>query len=221
MRKATYIIRPMKEGDIAQVAEIDREAFSSEWMFRSYASYKRDLGNPLARYVAAFMKKEFISKLNQDDAQQLPWFKRLFGFNPPQNGERYATECIIGFAGFWLMLKEAHIISIAVKSDYRRIGVGEGLLVSTIELATQLNANAVTLEVRASNEIAQALYKKYGFQLVGRRHNYYSDNGEDALLMKIDDITLAPFQACFQQLKSLNVQRHSVISRQLLRPRVN
>lgn len=211
----------MKEGDIAQVAEIDREAFSSEWMSRSYASYKRDLDNPLASYIAACMKKGFISKLNQDDAQQLPWFKRLFDFNPPQNEERDTTECIIGFAGFWLMLKEAHIISIAVRSDYRRIGVGEGLLISTIELATHLNATAVILEVRASNEIAQALYKKYGFQLVGRRHNYYLDNGEDALLMKIDNITSAPFQACFQQLKNLHVRKHSIVPRQLLRPRVN
>jgi len=216
MKKTTYIIRPMTDGDISQVAEIDREAFSSEWMFRSYASYKRDLGNPLARYVTACIKREITPKLNRSDVQQLPWFKRVFGFNRPQNEEERAAECIIGFAGFWLMLKEAHIIAIAVRNNYRRIGVGEGLLISIIELATQLNATSVTLEVRASNETAQALYEKYGFQLTGRRHNYYSDNGEDALLMKLDNIALAPFQACFQQLKEAHVQRHSEISRQLL-----
>lgn len=216
MQKMTYIIRPMTDRDIPQVAEIDREAFSSEWMFRSYTSYKRDLENPLARYVTAGIKKENASKLNRSDVPRLPWFKRLFGFNHPQNGGKYITESIIGFAGFWLMLKEAHIIAIAVRNNYRRIGVGEGLLISIIELATQLNANTVTLEVRASNEIAQALYEKYGFQLTGRRHNYYSDNGEDALLMKLDKIVSAPFQACFQQLKNVHTQKHSDISRQLL-----
>ena len=216
MQKMTYIIRPMKDRDVPQIAEIDRDAFSSEWMFRSYDSYKRDLNNPLARYVAACIKKETASKLNRSDVQQLPWFKRLLGFNHPQNGGEYTTEYIIGFAGFWLVLKEAHIIAIAVRSNYRQIGVGEGLLISIIELATKLNAKAITLEVRASNKIAQALYKKYGFQLVGSRHNYYSDNGEDALLMKVANIASAPFQASFQQLKKIHAQRYGDISRQLI-----
>ena len=208
----TYIIRPMRDRDIPKVAEIDREAFSSEWMFRSYTSYKRDLENPSAHYITACIEKETASKLNRGDVPQPPWFKRLFGFNRPQE---YVTEDVIGFAGFWLMLKEAHIIAIAVRNSYRRIGVGEGLLISTIDLATQLNATSVTLEVRVSNEIAQALYEKYGFQLTGKRHNYYSDNGEDALLMKIDNAS-TPFQAYFQQLKNAHAQRHSNISRQLL-----
>ena len=212
----TYIIRPMQEGDIPQIAEIDREVFSSEWMFRSYASYKRDLDNPLARYIAAYIGKESASGPNRSDVHPLPWFKRFLGFNYSQNRGKYTTGCIIGFAGIWLMLKEAHIIAIAVRNNYRRIGIGEGLLISIIDLATQLNANTVSLEVRASNETAQALYKKYGFQPVGRRHNYYSDNCEDALLMKIDNIASAPFQACLQQLKNVHAQRYNGVSRQLL-----
>jgi ribosomal-protein-alanine N-acetyltransferase len=213
MQKMTYIIRPMEDRDIPQVAEIDREAFPSEWMFRSYASYKRDLNNPVAHYVAACTKREIAPELNRSEVQRPPWFKRLFGFSHLENGA-HATEYITGFAGFWIMIREAHIIAIAVRNNYRQIGLGEGLLISIIELATRLNANAVTLEVRASNEIAQALYRKCGFEPIGRRHNYYSDNGEDALLMKVD-VASAPFQARFQELKSLHAQRHSEISRLL------
>jgi ribosomal-protein-alanine N-acetyltransferase len=113
------------------------------------------------------------------------------------------------------MLKDVHITTIAVRNNYRRIGIGEGLLISIIELATQLNASIITLEVRASNEIAQTLYKKYGFQVVGRHLRYYSDNGEDAILMNTDNITSASFQARFQQLKMAHAQRHNEVSTRL------
>jgi len=85
------------------------------------------------------------------------------------------------------------------------------LLIETIELAQILNANVVTLEVRASNEIAQELYKKYGFQVVGRRPRYYSSDGEDAIIMSTDYITSMPFQASLQQLKKAHAQRHHEI----------
>ena len=203
MPQVNYIIRPMKYEDIPQVAQIDREAFSSEWMFRSQASYKRDLSNSLAHYVVACTKNEATPKLSVQGVQKLPWFKRLFSYNHYPS----TTEHIIGFAGFWLMLREAHLIVIAARNNYRRVGIGEGLLISVIELARQVNANVVTLEVRVSNETAQALYKKYGFQVVGRRPRYYSDNGEDAVLMSTDAITSISFQANFQQLREFHSQK--------------
>lgn len=203
MAEVNYVIRPMKDEDIPQVAQIDREAFSSEWMFRSQDSYKRDLNNPAACYVVACMKKEVMPKLAGQDVQKLPWFKRLFSYNHYPN----TAEYVIGFAGFWLMSKEAHITVIAVRNNYRRVGLGEGLFISVIELARQLNANVVTLEVRVSNETARALYKKYGLQVVGSRPRYYSDNGEDAVLMSTDTITSVSFQAHFQQLKKFHSQK--------------
>jgi ribosomal-protein-alanine N-acetyltransferase len=78
-----------------------------------------------------------------------------------------------------------------------------------------LNANVVTLEVRASNEIAQELYKKYGFQVVGRRLRYYSSDGEDAIIMSTDNMTSMPFQASLQQLKEDHAQRHREILAQV------
>jgi len=104
-------------------------------------------------------------------------------------------------------VNEVHIIAIAVRNDYRQMGIGEGLLISTIEMANQLDANVITLEVRVSNKIAQALYKKYGFQIVGTHSKYYSNNDEDATLMSTDDITSAPFQSCFRQLKDAHKQK--------------
>ena len=86
--------------------------------------------------------------------------------------------------------------------------MGEALLIATIDLSATLNANAVTLEVRASNTAAQALYSKYGFKVMGRRVKYYSSNGEDAVIMSTDDITSMPFQASFQRLKAAHAEKH-------------
>jgi ribosomal-protein-alanine N-acetyltransferase len=89
------------------------------------------------------------------------------------------------------------------------------LLIATIELAQILNCSIVTLEVRASNTIAQELYKKYGFQVVGRRPRYYSSDGEDAIIMSTDNITSMPFQASLQKLKKAHAQRHREIFAQV------
>ena len=205
-----YVIRPMEYEDIPQVAQIDREAFPGEWVFRSQSAYKQDLDNPSVRYIVVCNKRD-VSGSDGQAVQKLPWFKRLFSYERHLN----VSENIVGFSGFWMMMKEAHIIAIGVRDGYRRLGIGEGLLIATIELAQTLNANAVTLEVRASNEIAQELYKKYGFRVVGRRPRYYSSDGEDAIIMSTDNITSMPFQESLQQLKKAYGQRHREISAQV------
>jgi ribosomal-protein-alanine N-acetyltransferase len=108
---------------------------------------------------------------------------------------------VIGIAGFWLMMREAHITTIAVRKHMRRQGIGEQLLISIIEKSIELNAQIVTLEVRISNEYAQLLYQKYGFYKTGTRQRYYTDNGEDAFIMSTDTITTAEFQSDFKKLK--------------------
>jgi ribosomal-protein-alanine N-acetyltransferase len=210
MSDTYYVIRPMEYEDIPQVAQIDREAFPGEWVFRSQSAYKRDLDNPSVRYIVACNKGD-ASKSEEQAVQKLPWFKRLFRYERHLN----VSENIVGFSGFWMMMKEAHIIAIGVRDGYRRLGIGEGLLIATIELAQILNSNVVTLEVRASNEIAQELYKKYGFQVVGRRPRYYSSDGEDAIIMSTDNVTSMSFQASLQQLKKAYAQRHRWIFAQV------
>jgi ribosomal-protein-alanine N-acetyltransferase len=196
-------IRPMVYKDIPQVTQIDKEAFPGEWVFRSQSAYKRDLDNPSIRYVVACKKNDVSESVGQA-MPKMPWFKRLLSRGSHLN----TSEDIVGFSGFWMMVGEAHIIAIGVRNGYRRRGIGEGLLIATIELVQILNAHVVTLEVRASNMIAQELYKKYGFQVTGRRLKYYSSDGEDAIIMSTDNITSLPFQASFQQLKKGHAQRH-------------
>jgi len=96
---------------------------------------------------------------------------------------------VVGVAGYWLVIDEAHISTFAVHPDWRRGGVGAVLLDGTLRQAADLGARSAMLEVRAGNPSAQALYRKFGFQIVGRRKGYYKDNGEDALLMTVDKLS--------------------------------
>jgi len=210
MSDLCYVIRSMQCEDIPQVAQIDREAFPGEWVFRSQSAYKQDLDNPSIRYIVACNKRD-VSESEGQDTQKPPWFKRIFSYEHHLN----VPENVVGFSGFWMMMKEAHIIAIGVRDGYRRLGIGEGLLIATIELAQVLNANLVTLEVRASNEVAQELYKKYGFRIVGRRPRYYSSDGEDAIIMSTDNIGSIAFQASLQKLKRAHAQRHREILAQI------
>ncbi|MGZ8562110.1 MAG: ribosomal protein S18-alanine N-acetyltransferase [Candidatus Limnocylindria bacterium] len=95
---------------------------------------------------------------------------------------------VIGFAGLWLMVDEAHITTFGVHPDHRRQGVGRRLLLRLAELAIELGTVRLTLEVRVSNVPAQTLYRSFGFHVAGRRIAYYSDDGEDALVMTTPEL---------------------------------
>ncbi|HYN70624.1 MAG TPA: ribosomal protein S18-alanine N-acetyltransferase [Candidatus Eisenbacteria bacterium] len=95
---------------------------------------------------------------------------------------RAAAE-IVAFGGIWLMVDEAHITTFAVDPAWRRQGIGERLLLALLDVALARRAREATLEVRLSNVAARRLYEKYGFRPVGLRPSYYTDDGEDALIM--------------------------------------
>jgi [ribosomal protein S18]-alanine N-acetyltransferase len=97
-------------------------------------------------------------------------------------------DVVIGFAGIWLMVDEAHVTTFAVDPAWRRRGVGERLLLALLDISVARRAREATLEVRLSNVAARRLYEKYGFRPVGIRPRYYSDNGEDALIMTTDPL---------------------------------
>jgi ribosomal-protein-alanine N-acetyltransferase len=90
---------------------------------------------------------------------------------------------VVGYAGMWLIIDEAHITNLAVRPDYRRRGIGRSLMQELENQAVTLGAKSMTLEVRPSNDIAKGLYSSLGFFQEGRRRGYYSDTGEDALIM--------------------------------------
>ena len=95
---------------------------------------------------------------------------------------------IAAYGGMWLMVDEAHIITFAVHPAWRRQRIGERLLLALLDVALDGGAREATLEVRLSNLPARRLYEKFGFRPVGLRPRYYSDNGEDALIMTSDQL---------------------------------
>ena len=92
------------------------------------------------------------------------------------------SGAVIGYAGAWIVLDEAHVTNVAVKKDFRGRGVGRLLTAGLMQYASNLGVVYATLEVRKSNEAAKRLYQSLGFEYVGVRKRYYEDNGEDALL---------------------------------------
>ncbi len=97
-----------------------------------------------------------------------------------------AGSKIVGYVLFWLLPEEVDIHNIAVHSEFRRRGLGQALLKQVVEQARSRDSSRVTLEVRVSNIPAQKLYESVGFVTKGLRKGYYSDDGEDALIMALE-----------------------------------
>ena len=97
-------------------------------------------------------------------------------------------DVIVGFAGIWLLVDEAHVTTFATRRSWRRRGIGDRLLLALLDLARTRGAHEATLEVRPSNIPARRLYEKYGFKVVGVRPRYYSDDNEDALIMPTESL---------------------------------
>jgi ribosomal-protein-alanine N-acetyltransferase len=193
-------IRPMTASDISQVMDIERESFPSMW---PQTAYRRELENKVARYFVIVERTDD----GEDAAPPSPslWgaLRRIVG-----GDESGGTERVLGFIGIWLLIGDAHIVTVAVREAYRRMGLGERLLIVAIETAREFHQETVTLEVRKSNEGAQLLYEKYGFLRVGLRKRYYTDNNEDAVLMTTPDIESEAFRALFEAQKQRHHERY-------------
>ena len=203
-----YALRPMVPGDIPQVVDIERESFPSAW---PQTTYKRELQNRLARYLV------LVQQPPEQPSERPPtppasvrrpqgWretMRRLLNLQPPPEPTQ---ELILGFMGLWLMVGEAHIVTLAVREGQRRRGLGELLLITAIELAVAHGQQVMTLEVRRSNEAAVSLYEKYGFTRVGVRTRYYDDR-EDALIMTTSPLSSTAFRERYQSLKEAHQRR--------------
>ncbi|WP_436669310.1 ribosomal protein S18-alanine N-acetyltransferase [Paenibacillus kandeliae] len=124
----------------------------------------------------------------EHEAFTLPWTEEAFRNELTMNHfARYLVleldGQIIGYAGMWTIMDEAHVTNIAIREVYRGRRLGQDLLISLMKWAVELGMIRMTLEVRVSNEPAQNLYRKLGFAGAGVRRGYYSDNNEDALIM--------------------------------------
>jgi [ribosomal protein S18]-alanine N-acetyltransferase len=191
--------------DVPRVIEIERLAYPSTWPPSAYRKELQD--NRWAHYIVLRDKKIAEERVTVPVPQEPEKQRRFFPLSLLPSRSTAATQSpslasIIGFAGLWLMVDEAHITTIAMHPDYRRLGLGEFMLVSLIDIAYNIGAKWVTLEVRVTNSTAQNLYRKYGFREAGIRHRYYSDNQEDALIMWTDEINSPSYKQKFQELKS-------------------
>ena len=118
----------------------------------------------------------------------IPWARGTFISELKRNklARYYVVEVdgrVVGYAGLWLIMNEAHITNIAIHPKYRGKGMGKKLVGGLIEEILKINIYRITLEVRPSNAAALALYKKFGFVPCGIRPEYYRDNNEDAIIM--------------------------------------
>ena len=109
---------------------------------------------------------------------------------------------IAAYGGMWLMVDEGHIITFAVHPAWRRQHIGGRLLLAFLDLAGDRGAHEATLEVRLSNLPARRLYERFGFRPVGLRPRYYSDNGEDALIMTTDPLADAAMRERIARLRA-------------------
>jgi ribosomal-protein-alanine N-acetyltransferase len=195
--KLPYQVVPMTEDDLEAVMAIERMAFTLPWSARAY-QYE------LHQNESAHL---FVTRPRPDSSSaSVPrtlWncLRKMLGGSPI-----YGTP-LVGYACLWMLVDEAHISTLAVHPAWRRRGIGSLLVYALLCHAQALEAQVVTLEVRVSNSAAQALYEAWGFRVVGRRRRYYSDTGEDALVMTTPTLTNPEFQAC------LKANRHALIER--------
>ena len=118
-----------------------------------------------------------------------PWTLDSFHYEMQENQFAHYTVAVndvgkvIGFCGMWIVIDSAQITNVAVLPEARGLGIGEALMRESMKVAKNGGADIMSLEVRVTNTVAQNLYRKLEFQDGGIRKGYYTDNGEDALVM--------------------------------------
>ncbi|HST04276.1 MAG TPA: ribosomal protein S18-alanine N-acetyltransferase [Chloroflexia bacterium] len=144
----------------------------------------------------------------------LPW-KHTDAHDKQSNGHTHngsrdigrSDFAVVGYAGLWLMVDEAHVTTIGVHPSQRGYGAGELLFLGLADIAREMRAHRLTLEVRVSNLSAQALYRKYGLEIAGVRKRYYSDNGEDAYIMWSEPVGSPEYESRISALRKQLVDR--------------
>lgn len=142
------------------------------------------------------MRLEHLSQVMEIEKASFPspWSRYSFVNEVMKNSFAYyivavSDKNVVGYAGMWLILDEAHITSVAVHPHHRGNGIGRALMQEMVRRAAMMGINKMTLEVRPSNTAARHLYATLGFIERGVRKGYYADTREDAIIMWKDDIS--------------------------------
>jgi ribosomal-protein-alanine N-acetyltransferase len=207
-----FHLRPMTVADLPQIHEIESQSFPSAW---PSSAYKRELQrNNLAQYIVAARPAPAAAVERSRIGRVLSGLRGMLTAEPgagtrpaPPADDPPVMEYLAGFLGLWMMVDEAHIVTVAVRESERRKGVGELLLLGAYDLAESKGLHVLTLECRVSNVAAQALYEKYGFQRVGIRPRYYTDNNEDALIMTTPSTEDPAYRARIEELRRCHQER--------------
>jgi ribosomal-protein-alanine N-acetyltransferase len=186
----------MREADIATVQEIEQAIFSTPWPRNAY--YRELASRSSAHYIV----------LRQEGVVERP-----VGFINVD-----LDTSLIGYGGMWRMYDEAHVTTIGVRRDVQHRGHGRVLFAGLVQAAYDMGAKWVTLEVRTSNDNAMHMYEAFGFKVIGRRKGYYTDNGEDAIVMWSDSIHSPRFRRAYESnLERIEADvrglRHELITR--------
>jgi [ribosomal protein S18]-alanine N-acetyltransferase len=207
-----FYLRRMQPGDIRQVNDIDREAFPENI---PAPNYLREMNNGLAHYtVACDTARTFYLPEEAPESRSKRFWRatrdRLGTYFDAAYLPTAGHEYLPGFVGIWVLAGEAHLTTIAVRQTDRGKGVGEMLIIAAILRAYQLDCSFVTLELRVSNMVAQNLYLRYGFEEVGIRRGYYTDNREDARLMSTPKLISEDYRHQFQKLRAAYAREYAV-----------
>ena len=175
-------LRPLQLEDLPAVMAIETQAFAGDAWPESF--YRKEIKNRASSYWVL---------------EQTP-------------GDHSAADSLpaavfLGYAGFWVIDDEAHLMTFAIDPRWQSRGLGEWFLLELLDLVEESGAEACTLEVRVSNLRAQSLYRRLSFGVAGRRRRYYSDNGEDALIMTTPPLSSPPMVDLRQQRRAF-LQQH-------------
>jgi ribosomal-protein-alanine N-acetyltransferase len=204
-------LRVATVGDVSVLEQLEREAFPT---LTAGTPFRQEIKRANGLYLLAVRAPrsgEAEEAGRERFARRAGWLRRLLGllmFEGRAAPVRLATgEVVSGAVGVWYMADECHIVIIATRPGERRRGIGELLLIGAVEDALKRGSRIITLEVRASNEAARALYRKYGFEDAGRRKRYYSDNKEDAIIMTTRPIQSMDYREAFAALLASHGRR--------------
>ena len=149
-------IERMSEHDLLEVVEIEEQSGLSRWGWAAYYAEMQGANRDLM----------LVARPSKSATQE--------------------SSSIAGYIVARETAGELHINNFAVRSEFRRRGIGATLLNQVLDEARQRKANAAFLEVRSTNHAAQALYEKCGFRAIARRANYYTEPREDAVVMSLE-----------------------------------
>ncbi len=148
---------------------------------------------PMGRIEIRGMTERDLDEVMQIERRSFPtpWSRRLFERELllPYAKAFVALEIpphqVVGYLCFWLVDEETHILNLATHPERRRQGIGSRLLRYGVNYCREKGAQEISLEVRRSNYQAISLYRNFQFQPRGIRPRYYSDSGEDAVIMSL------------------------------------